>query len=269
MKPGDIKMKNIIFTAILAIIFTAQFTFHSNAQLEDSYEAHGGLETFKEFKVVEYDLKDLPFSPVGILNDHQLIDLNSRHILITSDTYKIGFNGTEAWMTPNMDALGIPPRFYSSTPFYFFGLPFLFADPGTNLESLGTKELKGKEYNVIKVTYDKGIGDTPDDDYVAYIDTETNQLKLVHYIVTYPPLMQGKSIDELERHAAVYDEWQEVDGLIVPKKLSFYVWSDDTLGDTTLGSIRYENVSFKKETPDPAIFKKPEGAVVDNSHIAQ
>jgi hypothetical protein len=262
-------MKKLILTTILTIIFMAQFPLLSNAQLEETYEAHGGLNTFKEFNVVEYDMKDLPFSPVGILNDHQLIDLNSRRILITSDTYKIGFDGSEAWITPNMEALGIPPRFYSSTPFYFFGLPFLFADPGVNLESLGTKEINGKEYNVVKVTYDKGIGDTPDDNYVAYIDKDTNQLKLSHYIVTYPPLMQGKSIDELERHAVVYDEWQEVEGLRVPKKISFYVWSDNTLGDSALGSIRFENVSFKKESPDPAIFQKPEGAVVDNSHKAQ
>jgi len=262
-------MKKFILAIMFSIIFMAQYPLLSNAQLEEAYSAHGGLETYKKFNVVEYDLKDLPFSPVGVLNDHQLIDLNSRHVLITSDTYKIGFDGNEAWITPNIEALGIPPRFYSSTPFYFFGLPFLFADPGANLEPLGIKELNGKKYNVVKVTYDNGVGDTSNDNYVAYIDKDTNQLKLVHYIVTYPPLMQGKTIDELERHAAMYDEWQEADGLSVPKKISFYVWSEDSLGDEALGFIRFENVSFKKESPDPTIFQKPEGAVVDNSHTTQ
>ena len=168
-----------------------------------------------------------------------------------------------------MEALGLPPRFYSSTPFYFFGLPFLFADPGINAESLGTKELDGREYNVVKITFDKGVGDTPEDDFVAYIDKETNQLKLVNYIVTYPPLMQGKSIDELERHASVYEEWQEVDGLVVPKKISFYVWSDEKLGEGPGGFMIFENVSFKDGSPDSALFSKPEGAQVDNSHIQQ
>jgi hypothetical protein len=168
-----------------------------------------------------------------------------------------------------MAALGLPPRFYSSTPFYFFGLPFLFADPGAKIKSLGTKELNGTEYNVVEITYDPGVGDTPDDNYVAYIDKDTNQLKILNYIVTYPPLMQGKSIDELERHAAVYEAWQEVNGLTVPKKISFYEWSDDKLGDTEVGFMRFENVSFKEESPDPAIFQKPEGAEVDNSHKTQ
>ena len=262
-------MKKLTSTTILVVIFIAQLPLLSNAQLAETYEAHGGLETFKQYGTLEYDMKDMPFSPAGVLNDHQLIDLNSRKILITSDTYKLGFDGNEVWITPNTAALGIPPRFYSSTPFYFFGLPFLFADPGANLESLGTKEINGKEYNVVKVSYDAGVGDTPDDDYIAYLDRETNRLKLANYIVTYPPLMQGKSIEELERHAVVYEQWQEANGLMVPKKISFYEWSDNKLGDKPLGFIRFENVSFKKETPDPAIFQMPEGAEIDSSHKAQ
>ncbi|MCK5710433.1 MAG: hypothetical protein KAI07_07825 [Deltaproteobacteria bacterium] len=203
------------------------------------------------------------------LKDHQLIDLHSRNVLITGDTYKLGFDGQEAWIAPNMAALGLPPRFYSSTPFYFFGVPLLFADPGANIESLGTKELDGKEYNVVKISYNPGIGDTPDDNYVAYLDKETNRLKILHYIVTYPPLMQGKSIEELERHAAVYQQWQEVNGLIVPQKIVFFEWSDDKLGDKIVGSMTFENVSFKKKSPDQASFQKPEGAEIDNSHRAQ
>jgi hypothetical protein len=37
----------------------------------------------------------------------------------------------EVWIKPALDALGgTPPRFYMWTPFYFFGMPFVFADPG-------------------------------------------------------------------------------------------------------------------------------------------
>lgn len=258
-------MKTLMLSAILSMLFVP---LSSNAQLEGSYTAHGGLETFRSYGTLEYD-QSMEIVGAFQLTDHQLIDLNSRNVLITNDTYNIGYDGDEVWITPNMEALGIPPRFYSSTPFYFLGLPFLFADPGANLESLGTKMLDGKEHKAVKVTFDQGIGDTPDDNYVAYVDKDTNQLKLVHYIVTYPPLMQGKSKEELERHAVVYDDWQEVGGLAVAKKMTFYEWSDDNLGDTAIGSMTVENVSFKKESPDPAIFQKPAGAVVDNSHKAK
>ncbi len=261
-------MKKILFEIILTIILVTQFSNLSHAQLEESYDAHGGLTTFKEFGTLEYD-HEMEITEVVKLKDHQLIDLHSRNVLITGDTYKLGFDGQEAWIAPNMAALGLPPRFYSSTPFYFFGVPLLFADPGANIESLGTKELDGKEYNVVKISYNPGIGDTPDDNYVAYLDKETNRLKILHYIVTYPPLMQGKSIEELERHAAVYQQWQEVNGLIVPQKIVFFEWSDDKLGDKIVGSMTFENVSFKKKSPDQASFQKPEGAEIDNSHRAQ
>ena len=76
-------------------------------------------------------------------------------------------------------------------------------------------------------------------------------------------------IRPLERHAAVYEEWQEVDGLVVPKKISFYVWSDEKLGEGPAGFMVFENVSFKDGSPDSALFSKPDGAEVDNSHMQQ
>ncbi|MEM7007877.1 MAG: DUF6503 family protein [Thermodesulfobacteriota bacterium] len=261
-------MKRVFSIIVLSTALILPLTLFSSAQLDESYEAHGGLETFQKYGGLEYD-QQMVISGVINVSDNQVFDLKSRKALITSDKYTVGFDGNEAWITPNVQALGIPPRFYALTPFYFFGLPFLFADPGVNIESLGTKELNGTQYNVIKVTYDPGIGDTPDDDYVVYLDKDTNQIKLVHYIVTYPPLMQGKSVDELERHAAVYEEWQEVGGLVVPKKLSFYEWSDDQLGDSARGYMTFEDVTFSVQTPDPKIFEMPDGAVVDNSHKAQ
>jgi Family of unknown function (DUF6503) len=262
-------MRGKIYSVLTALLITVLYTSIVSAEeLEQSIDAHGGLETFREYGTLEYDQE---FDLTGVMNlkSHQLIDLNSRKVLITSDTYKIGFDGQEAWIEPNMEALGIPPRFYASTPFYFFGLPFLFADPGVNTESLGTKELDGKEYNVVKFTFDKGVGDTPDDDYVAYFDKETDQLTVLNYIVTYPPLMQGKSIEELERHAGVYEEWQKVGGLLVPKKISFYEWTDGNLGEEPHGAMVFENVIFKKENPEASIFSKPQGAQVDNSHMPQ
>ena len=262
-------MKRKLSSIFAVLLITVFYTFDVSAdELDQSINAHGGLETFKNYGTLEYDQT---FDLTGIMNlqNHQVIDLGSRKVLVTGDTYKIGFDGNEAWIEPNMEALGIPPRFYASTPFYFFGLPFLFADPGVNAEPLGTKELNGEEYDVVKFTYDKGVGDTSDDNYEAYFDKETNQLRVLHYIVTYPPLMQGKSKEELGRHAAVYEEWQEAGGLLVPKKMSFYEWKDEKLGKELHGTMVFENVTFKEESPDPSIFEKPDEAQVDNSHMPQ
>lgn len=249
---------------LAVLIFLSISNSNLQAQLDKALNAHGGIETLRQYGTLEYGLKDFP-GPKAPLSDHQLFDLRSRRALITSSTYKIGFDGEQVWIT-SPKALGMPARFYAFTPFYFFGLPFFFADPGCKHESLGTKSLVGKEYDVIKVTYEVGIGDTPDDNYVAYFEKDTHILKLVHYIVTYPALAGGKSPEELERHAIVYDEWQTVNGLRVPKKLSSHGWKNDQLVSESPRSWSYENVTFKKEQPAPKIFSKPEGAVVDESH---
>ena len=250
--------------AVLAVIFIISSS-SSTTRFNEILKAHGGIETFRQFGTLEYDLKDFPFGPKAPLNDHQLFNLYSRRALVTSNTYKIGFDGEQVWIT-DPEAIAIPARFYIFTPFYFFGLPFFFGDPGCKHESLGIRTWDGKEHDVVEFSYEEGIGDTPDDNYGAYFDKETHVLKLVHYIVTHPALSGGKSPDELERHAIVYDQWQKVNGLLVPKKVNFHGWEDDKLvGEPSL-SWSYENVTFKKEQPAREMFTKPEGAVVDESH---
>ena len=251
-----------LFAVLIFFLFSSS---DLQAQIEEAIKAHGGIDTFRQFGTLQYTLKDFPFGPKAPLNDNQLFDLYSRRALITSNAYKIGFDGEQVWIT-DPEALGMPARFYASTPFYFFGLPFFFADPGCNHESLGTKTLDSKEYDVVRFSYEAGIGDTPNDNYVAYFDKETHRLKLVHYIVTYPAFAGGKSPQELERHAIIYDEWQEVNGLSVPKRITSHGWEADKLVGESQLSWSYENVTLKRERPEPEIFTKAEGAVVDESH---
>ena len=249
------KIFQVTLHLLAVLIFFCIASSNLQAQLDEALKAHGGVEAFRQFGTLQYDLKGVPFGPKAPLNDRQLFDLYSRRVLVTSNTYKIGFDGEQVWIT-DPEALGIPARFYAFAPFYFFGLPFFFADPGCKHESLGTKTLDGKEYDVVKFFYEAGIGDTADDNYVAYFDKETHVLKLVHYIVTYPALARGKSPEKLERHAIVYDEWQTVNGLYVPRKISSYAWENGQLVGESPPSISYEKVTFRKEQPEPEIFNK-------------
>ena len=225
-----------------------------NSVLQQALEAHGGYDTYQQYGQVQYDLKDWPFSQNAPLNDHQMADLRNRNMYIKSDTYEVGYNGQEAW-TSNAEALGLPADFYYATPFYFFSLPFVFADPGANVESLEPQELDGTTYDVIRVTYGQDVGDSPDDNYVAYFNQDDHTLKLVHYIVTHPAVMQGQSADELPRSAIVYETMQEAGGLQVPQTASFYAWQDGTLGEKS-GTIRFENVSFSEDAPAAAMFEE-------------
>ena len=226
-------------------------------QLDPCLKAHGGLAKWRSFAGVEYDLA------FRSAKEHQLFDLRTRSGLITSDKYSLGTNGTEVWIKPGLDALGgTPPRFYMWTPFYFFGMPFVFGDPGAKLQSLGKKAFRGREYDAVRVTFAKGTGDTPDDYYVAYTDPATARLKLVYYVVTYPSMRKDRPVSELEPHAIVFEKWQTADGLLVPKVAPFYKWTGSGIEGEPLGQFEFSNVHFLTAPPDPAKFQKPPGAVV-------
>lgn len=242
----------IVFLALNATVF---------AQLDRCLDAHGGLATWKGFGTVEYDQTWI--SAKGGKKDHQLFDLQSRDGLITSDHYTLGTSKGEVWIKPALDALGgMPPRFYMWTPFYFFSMPFVFADPGAMRESLGKRIFQGQEYDAVKIAFKKGTGDTPDDFYVGYVDPKTGLLKLASYIVTFPMMRKGRPIDQLEHHAIVFQEWQKVDGLLVPKVAPFYKWQNENIEGEPLGTIEYSNVHFLKDEPGAEQFAKPTDAVI-------
>jgi len=64
---------------------------------------------------------------------------------------------------------------------HFFGMPFVFADPGAVHESLGRKSFQDQEHDAVRVTFQKGTGDTPDDFYLLYLDPGSGRLKLASY----------------------------------------------------------------------------------------
>lgn len=251
--------------SVVAILLSLSASSVLAGQIDRSLEAHGGAGKWQSFASVEYDLTYE--RPKGNKRDRQLFDLRSRDGLITADEYTLGASKGEVWIKPGVEALGgTPPRFYMWTPFYFFAMPFVFADPGAKQESLGKKAFQGQEYDVVKITYEAGTGDSPDDFYIAYVDPSSGRLKLAIYVVTYPSLRKGKPLEELEQHAIVFEEWQEANGLTVPKTASYYDWKDETIEGEPLGRLRFANVRFTATPPDAAKFAKPAGAVMAPLH---
>lgn len=252
---------------LFCFVLTTPLSSEAETPLEKSYSAHGGLETWKKQGAVSYDMQwGPPGNEEKTIRDHQVFDLIDRNGKITAEDYTIVSNGDKVWYAGENVAGGRPARFYLWTPFYFFALPFAFGDPGVNIESLGMKEFQAKNYEAVRVTYDSGVGDTPDDYYVAYIDPETGQLKLVYYIVTYEALVKQRAGKPASEHAMVYEQWQEVDGLNVPKMGAYYKWIDGDISGEPLGRMTVTNVAFSEDRPAPETFTKPEGAKLDESH---
>jgi hypothetical protein len=143
--------------------------------------------------------------------------------------------------------------------YYFLNLPWLTQDPGVNLEKPGTDRIRGEktDYITIRMTFADGVGDTPDDYYLLYIDPETFRLKANRYIVTYRDILPD-GVTSTPEHLLVYDEFETVDGLLVPKK--FTVFEEERV----YAACEIGEWSFT-DTFDEARMTMPEGAVVDDS----
>ena len=225
--------------------------------LELALEAHGGLDRWQGYKALEYDLEVLQGEKSSV--QHSVVDLNSRHERILYETYEMGYDGEEFWYHADTIPEEHPdPKFYINLQFYFFALPFVLSDPGIEYEDLGKRAFEEKMYDVIKVTYKDGVGQASKDQYLLYLDPETHRLHLLLYSVTY-----FNAENATQYNAAVYEDWQEVDGLWVPSKMTSHKWDAET---EEIGEVRYiktfRNIRFSLEAPAEQLFHKPEGAEV-------
>lgn len=241
---------------LIAAIVASTLTTHA-APLDATLRAHGGLPTWQTFGTLEYDLA-INFGDKSQA-DHQRFDLSNRHGLITNPDYALGYDGNDVWVDA-ADGKGpvFPPRFYLWTPFYFFGIPFVLADPGVIQTQLPAATFEGREYDVVKITYAAGIGDAPDDYYIVYVDRDTREVRLARYIVTYFAKQKGEPTTGLPESAIVYDTWQTVNGLKLPHRTSLYHWSAETnsLG-ARKGEMTFANVRLYAPRPPAETFAPP------------
>ena len=223
--------------------------------------AHGGLENWYANSPLEYHFNYRPepgeqgsVRNTLILNDY--VNARAVHKTMEPAGMSFGFDGQDAWKGGPDEESGMSPRFWSLTPYYFVGLPFVLADEGINFEELAPTELDGTEYTPIKVTYAAGTGDADQDYYVLYLDPATNQLRALNYIVSYPGFFEeGTHLPEKLMRIKGYEV---VDGIALPTGYSTY-WSDAP--DKKITDISVSDYAFKPATPATA-FDKPAGAVV-------
>ena len=73
-------------------------------------KAHGGIDRWRDFGTLEYDLQHEEDS---IPSEHYILDLHSRKDLTVADSFKIGFDGQVVWVSPTKSSFkGRSARFY-------------------------------------------------------------------------------------------------------------------------------------------------------------
>jgi len=224
--------------------------------LKDAWLAHGSVDVWKSYSMLEYDMDVELNDHRG--SEHQTIALDSRRIMIEGKGYSIGFDGKDVWALPAVDSIEISPRFYHSLFFYFFAIPMVLSDPGINYEELEPLETDSITYSRLRISFDIGVGDSPEDYYILHFNSETKRLEWLLYTVTY---FSGEAHERF--NGLLYQDYRETHGLLMPHRLIGRRYSDGMLG-----AIRYHayfsNVKFVKEAPEDDMFAIPEGAEIDS-----
>ena len=99
---------------------------------------------------------------------------------------------------------------------YLYGLPMKLKDPGTQLDPIvRRKKFKGKEYLVLKVTYDKDVGE---DTWYFYFDPDTYAMEVYQFFH-----------DEAQNDGEyiLLSGEETIEGIKMPKIRAWYYNKDD------------------------------------------
>ena len=215
------------------------------------FDAHGGLDNWKQMRTLEFSME----KPDGL--EITTTDLRERYSLIEMPKHTIGFDGESVWMkSKDKSVYKGNPKFYYNLMFYFYAMPFILADDGIKYTDADPLVFEGKSYPGIKISYEAGVGVSPDDEYVMYYDSETNKMTWLAYTVTY------FSKEKSEKWSFInYSDWQEVEGLLMPKTLSWYN-VENNLPTTKRNDVEFSHIMMTTDKMSLKMYMMPDDAEV-------
>lgn len=233
----------------------------AGTKIWEAIETHGGLSRWFANGPIGFYFDYQSVNTGNRTNSYQVVDqwsVRAVHRTGKDRTIRYGWSGSEAWSHPDTVDIDINPRFWSTTPFYFIALPFVLADNGVILEKLTPKEYKGIMYDVVKASYETGIGDAPDDYYIIYIHPQTKRMEGLRYIVSYPGFFpDGGHTPEKFMEISGY---QTIDGIMLPTGYHTYRFEDNEPTEL-ITKVNVTEVSFKPDL-EKTYFDVPAGARV-------
>jgi len=215
------------------------------------FDAHGGAEAWFKMNRLSFEI------PKENGPEKHKIALSDRRSLIETKEWSIGYDGSDVWLLQQEEAsYKGNARFYHNLMFYFYAMPFVLADDGINYSPEPATELAGKMYEGIKISYNDGVGDAPKDEYIVYYDSETHLMTWLAYTVTYRSNEKSDNWRYIQ-----YAEWKDVNGLILPKTLTWYSVEEGKPTESR-NSMKFENIKVSESLPEAKLFVKPEGATI-------
>ncbi|MEO1259460.1 MAG: DUF6503 family protein [Bacteroidota bacterium] len=183
------------------------------------------------------------------------IDLKSRRGRIEGPTYKLGYDGKDIWVSADSIYEGNPDM-YHNLYFYLFAMPFVLSDDGIEYEQAPPILFNGQQYPGLKISFKKGIGNSPNDEYFLHYDPRTYRMAWLGHTFTYFEKEKSPHINWIR-----YDDWQWNNKILLPKSITCYnAINGEITGPSN--NISFDSISINAYIPYQYNFEKPKRALV-------
>ena len=258
MRTDRLQSHSLFLNLLIALVTASLLTLtgcaaNPPALSEKIGEAHGEAAWDRK-QAVECDIT-VTFGGNTAIDGRMLYDIHSGKVRIDlADGSAMVFDGQKAWTTDSAQVARA--RFHLLTWPYFLAAPFKVDDPGATLRYEGWYRYSDYRTKLAMLTFAPGVGDTPDDWYLLYLEPDSHTLTAMAYIVTYgTPAAEANE----DPHAIAYHDYRLIDGVLISHEWTFHNWSrENGLSADKLGAATISNVRFT--SPDAAAFEAPEGA---------
>lgn len=215
------------------------------------FDAHGGIDNWNKMQMLSFAIE----KPNG--DEVITTNLKTRSELIDTPIYTLGYDGNELWINEkNGNEYKGNARFYKGLMMYFYAMPFIVSDSGIIYEVAEPLLFEGETYPGISISFESGVGESPNDQYVIYYNAKTNQMEWLAYTVTF-----GQKTKSRDFHFIRYNNWQTVNGLVVPKRMDWYTY-ENNLPIEKRNTVIFKNIVLSRDEPDPTMFNRLNGASV-------
>ena len=246
-------MKKLLYISVLLIAFVSckneakkelkeEVKFPS--ELAKVFEKHGGLNKWKATRTLSFNKGE----------ESHTTDLWTRKAVVQAPKYSLGFDGDSVWLAQKEEkAYKGNPTFYYNLYFYFYAMPFVLADDGIIYEKTDDLVFEGKKYPGFKISYKANVGTSPDDNYFIYYNPETYQMEWLGYTVTYFSKKVSDRISLIKYH-----DWNSVNGLILPKAITWYKKGEDGMPTEPRGpATEFTLATASNKSLKDTFYQKP------------
>ncbi|MGY5354334.1 hypothetical protein [Wenyingzhuangia sp. IMCC45467] len=214
----------------------------------------GTYQDLKQLKDVEYNYTyTTPDHKKDSVTEKYIFDgelsygkyhIHQRTLANIDGAFEQGYNGSSFWIKQNgnyiHDKTAIDKTtFNRKTNFYWFTMFQKLLDPGVNYQFLNEVNIQGKNYDIVKITFDTE-NNKPTDIYQLYINKNTGLVDqflftVVDYGVVETPLLMKV-------------EYEKVNGILIPTKRKYTqaTWDAKNLTENWI-HVHWSNIKFNNE----------------------